>query len=52
MNLYWSFRRPVVFWWILFLVLQQTERLFLLPQALSLETPAPGLLFKTLVIGL
>jgi hypothetical protein len=41
-----------VFWWIFFLVLQQTERLFLLPQALSLETPSPGLLFKTLVIGL
>jgi phosphoglycerol transferase MdoB-like AlkP superfamily enzyme len=52
LKLYWSFRRAVVFWWILFLVLQQTERLFLLPQALSLETPAPGLLFKTLVIGL
>ena len=34
----WSFRRTLVFWWILFLVIQQTERLFLLPQALSLET--------------
>ena len=51
MSLTWSFRRAVVFWWILFLVLQQTERLFLLPQALSLETPTPALLFKALVTG-
>ena len=48
----WSFRRTLVFWWILFLVVQQTERLFLLPQALSVETPAPALLLKTLVTGL
>ena len=52
MILTWSFRRAIVFWWILFLVLQQAERLFLLPQAVSLEFPTPALLLKTLVTGL
>ncbi|MGH7164828.1 MAG: LTA synthase family protein, partial [Nitrospiraceae bacterium] len=48
----WSFRRTLVFWWILFLVIQQAERLFLLPETLSIEVPAAGVLAKTLLIGL
>jgi len=48
----WSFRRTLVFWWILFLVIQQAERLFLLPETLSIEVPAAGVLAKTLLTGL
>ncbi|MGH7167980.1 MAG: hypothetical protein ACREII_05560, partial [Nitrospiraceae bacterium] len=48
----WSFRRTLVFWWVLFLVIQQVERLFLLPETLSMEVPAAGVLAKTLVTGL
>ncbi len=47
----WSFRRTVLFWWGLYLVIQQAERLFLLPEALSIETPSAGMLAKTLVTG-
>ncbi len=47
----WSYRRILVFWWILLLVIQQAERLFLLPEALSLESPSGGTLAKTLWIG-
>jgi len=48
----WSFRRTVLFWWGLYLVIQQAGRLFLLPEALSIETPSAGMLAKTLVTGL
>lgn len=47
-----SFRRLLIFWWILFLVIQQAERLFLLPEALRIEVPPAGVLFKTFVTGL
>jgi hypothetical protein len=47
----WSFRRTLVFWWILFLVIQQAERLFLLPDAVALERPAIGIVLKTLMTG-
>ncbi|MFQ5992929.1 MAG: LTA synthase family protein, partial [Nitrospiraceae bacterium] len=48
----WSYRRLLVFWWILFLLIQQTERFFLLPETLSVEFPSAGLLAKTLWVGL
>ncbi|MFQ5932414.1 MAG: LTA synthase family protein, partial [Nitrospiraceae bacterium] len=47
-----SFRRVLVFWWLLFLVIQQAERLFLLPEAIASETPSLSLLVKTLATGL
>ncbi len=48
----WSFRCTVLFWWTLFLVIQQVERLFLLPEAMTLEQPTAELLAKTLLTGL
>ncbi len=48
----WSLRRLLVFWWILFLLIQQTQRLFLLPEALAREVPPWGILMKTLLTGL
>lgn len=45
-------RRTLMFWWVLFLVIQQGERLFLLPETAARETPAAGLLLKTLATGL
>ncbi len=48
----WSYRRLLVFWWVLFLLIQQAERLFLLPATLSMESPSPGLLVNTFWIGL
>ncbi len=47
-----SFRRTLVFWWILFFLVQQVERLFLLPEAWSAEEPTPGILAKTFLAGL
>ena len=47
-----SFRRVLVFWWMLFLVIQQAERLFLLPEAIASETPSLSLLAKVLATGL
>ncbi|MGH7165498.1 MAG: LTA synthase family protein, partial [Nitrospiraceae bacterium] len=48
----WSFQRTLLFWWGLYLVVQQAGRLFLLPEAFSIETPSAGVLAKTLVTGL
>jgi hypothetical protein len=47
-----SLRRTLLFWWLLFVVLQQAERLFLLRDALAVETPSAGVLARTLVTGL
>ena len=47
-----SIRLTLVFWWGLFLVIQQAERLFLLPEATRLESPTAEVLIKTLVTGL
>jgi Sulfatase len=47
-----SSRRAVVFWWGLFLVIQQAERLFLLSETVSLEPPTPALIGSTLLVGL
>jgi Sulfatase len=47
----WSFRKTLIFWWVLFVVIQQGERLFLLRDAYSLETPTLKDLFLTLMMG-
>jgi len=47
----WSFQRTLVFWWVLFVVIQQVARLYLLPEALSIEPPGEGILRKTLMTG-
>lgn len=46
-----SIRKTVLFWWILFVVIQMAERLFLLGDALEQETPSVPLLLTTLVVG-
>lgn len=46
-----SIRKTVLFWWILFVVIQTAERVFLLGDALEQETPSAALLLKTLVVG-
>ena len=47
-----SFSGVLLFWWILFVVLQKAERLFLLVQASFQETAATDVLVKTLMTGL
>lgn len=46
-----SFRKSLLFWWILFVVIQTAERMFLLPDALEQEIPTWPLLLKTLLVG-
>ena len=46
-----SVRKTVIFWWILFVVMQMAERLLLLRDAFIQETPTPLLLLKTLAVG-
>ncbi len=48
----WSFRRVLLFWWGVFLVIQQAERIFLMHEAWSVEVPTGSLLLKTLWTGL
>jgi phosphoglycerol transferase MdoB-like AlkP superfamily enzyme len=48
----WSFRQLLIFWWILFVIMQQAERLFLLPAAMGLERVGTAVLLKTLITGL
>ena len=40
-----------MFWWILFLLMQQVERLFLLPETLQLERPTVAAFTRTFVVG-
>src|SRR5947199_2245154 len=47
-----SLSRLLAFWWVLFVIIQQTERLFLFPETAALEWPTTGLLFRTLGAGL
>ena len=51
-NTAWSFRRTLVFWWMVFIIVQQAQRLFLLPEAMSVEMPTSGTLITTLIAGL
>ncbi len=46
-----SIRKSVLFWWILFVVIQMAERVFLLRDAMEQETPSVPLLLKTLLVG-
>lgn len=47
-----SIRRTLIFWWVLFLVVQQGERLFLLPETAAHESPAAWVLLKAFTVGL
>ncbi len=47
-----SLRLTLLFWWLLFVVMQQAERLFLLRDPLAVEMPSTGVLMRTLVTGL
>jgi len=47
----WSFKQSVVFWWLLFLAIQQVERVFLLPDVMAIEVPSAGVFVKTFVTG-
>lgn len=47
----WSLKQHIVFWWFLFLVIQQVERLFLLPDVMAIEPPSMGLLVNVLATG-
>jgi phosphoglycerol transferase MdoB-like AlkP superfamily enzyme len=47
----WSFKQRVVFWWLLFVVIQQAQRVFLLPKVMDVEVPTASLLVKTFVTG-
>lgn len=46
-----SIRKTVLFWWILFVVMQMAERVFLLRDAFAQEAPTAALLLKTLAVG-
>ena len=47
-----SFRRVLAFWWMLLLVMQTAERLFLIPDAFAVERADIALLASTLLSGL
>ena len=47
----WPFIRTLIFWWLLLVVIQQAQRLFLLGHVLSRETPPAGQLLLTLATG-
>src|SRR5439155_25185827 len=47
-----SLSRLLAFWWALFVITQQTQRLFLFPETAALEWPTTGLLLRTLGTGL
>ena len=47
----WSFKQGVVFWWLLFLIIQQVERFFLLPEVMAVEVPSADVFVKTFVTG-
>ena len=47
----WSLKQSGVFWWLLFLTIQQVERVFLLPEVMAVEVPSTGVFVKTLTTG-
>lgn len=47
-----SVRQQFLFWWILFVVFQSSERLFLLRDAAEEELPSLALLVQTFLVGL
>jgi hypothetical protein len=47
-----SVSRLFVFWWVTFVIIQQAERLFLLPETATLEQPTARVLVTTLGTGL
>ena len=51
-NPQFSFRSALVYWWVLLFLIELTHRLFLLPETMALESSTPGLLAKTLLVGI
>ncbi|HEY7534150.1 MAG TPA: hypothetical protein VH681_15370, partial [Nitrospiraceae bacterium] len=47
----WSSRQVLIFWWGLFIALQQAERLFLVHEVWSIDRPTVGLISQTLWTG-
>src|SRR5689334_10910557 len=47
----WSVKQRIVFWWMLFLVIQQVERWFLLPDVMNAEAPSIAVLLYTFSTG-
>lgn len=47
----WSVKQRIVFWWMLFLVIQQVERWFLLPDVIDAEAPSLTVLVDTFATG-
>jgi hypothetical protein len=47
----WSVKQRIVFWWMLFLVIQQVERWFLLPDVMNAEAPSIAVLLYTFATG-
>ena len=47
----WTVKQRIVFWWIVFLTIQQVERWFLLPDVIRAEPPGVSVLLDTLATG-
>jgi len=47
----WSVQQRVVFWWVLFFIMHQVERWWLLPEVINAELPSNTLLFQTFETG-
>ena len=47
----WSLKQSGVFWWLLFLAIQQVERVFLLPEVMAVEVPSTSVFVKTFTTG-
>ena len=47
----WTVRQRIVFWWMVFLTLQQVERWFLLPDVVRAEPPDIAVLLDALATG-
>ena len=47
----WTMKQRIVFWWIVFLTIQQVERWFLLPDVIRAEPPGVSVLLDALATG-
>ncbi len=47
----WSLKQSGVFWWLLFLAIQQVERVFLFPEVMAVEVPSTAVFVKTFTTG-
>jgi hypothetical protein len=47
----WTVKQRIVFWWMVFMTIQQVERWFLLPDVIHAEPPSVGVLLDTMATG-